>query len=54
MFPFGRMGYDVFGKGGLIENPTRGVEKLTGFPYQQFSKQVKKFKDEQMLYPKVI
>ena len=54
MFPFGRMGYDVFGKGGLIENPTRGVEKLTGFPYQQFSKQVKKFKDEEMLYPKVI
>ena len=54
MFPFGRMGYDIFGKGGLIENPTRGVEKLTGLPYQQAARQVKKYKDEEMLYPRVI
>ena len=54
MFPFGRMGYDIFGKGGIIDNPTRGIEKLTGFPYQQGARQVKKYKDEEMLYPEII
>ena len=54
MFPFGRMGYDIFGKGGLVENPSRVVEKLTGLPNQQLARQVKKYKDEEMLYPRVI
>ena len=54
MFPFGRMGYDIFGQGGLVDNPSRVVEKLTGLPNQQLARQVKKYKDEEMLYPRVI
>ena len=58
MFPFGRMGHDIFGnvfyggKGGLIENPTRSIEKLTGLPYQQFGREVKKRKDQETLRPR--
>ena len=58
MIPFGRMGHDVFGnvfyggKGGLIENPTRSIEKLTGLPYQQFGREVKKRKDQKTLRPR--
>ena len=60
MFPFGRMGYDIFGnvfeggKGGLIENPSRGIEKLTGLPYQQISRQVKKHKEEEFIHPRIL
>ena len=38
MFPFGRMGRDVFGKGGLTEAPIRAVDKLTGLPLLQLQK----------------
>ena len=60
MFPFGRMGYDIFGnvfeggKGGLIENPSRGIEKATGLPYQQFHREVKKYNDEDFIHPRII
>ena len=37
MFPFGRMARDVVGGGGIIENPARTIEKVTGIPYMQFS-----------------
>ena len=37
MFPFGRIARDVAGEGGIIENPARTVEKVTGIPYMQFS-----------------
>ena len=37
MFPFGRMARDVAGEGGIIENPARTIEKVTGIPYMQFS-----------------
>jgi len=53
------MGYDVFGnifeggKGGLIENPSRAIEKISGIPYQQIPRQVKKYKDEKTLKPRV-
>ena len=60
MIPFGRMGYDVFGnvfeggKGGLVENPSRAIEKITGLPYQQIPRQVKKYKDEKTLKPRIL
>jgi len=51
MAPFGRLGRDILGKGGVIENPMRGIEKLTGIPYAQLSSAVKKRQDETMLRP---
>ena len=61
MFPFGRMGYDIFGnvfeggKGGLIENPHRFVEKLSGVPYQQIPRQFQKYHDDKGTpYPRII
>ncbi len=32
LFPFGRIGRDVLGKGGIIENPYYAVNKMTGLP----------------------
>ena len=58
MVPFGRMGYDIFGnplkggKGGLIENPYRFVEKISGIPYQQIPRQMQKYKDDPTLGPR--
>ena len=61
MFPFGRMGYDIFGnvfeggKGGLLENPHRFVEKVSGIPYQQIPRQFKKYQDEKGTpYPRIM
>ena len=54
MFPFGRMGYDIFGKGGLVENPMRSVEKMTGLPYMQFAREYKKQQDKEMIRPRGI
>ena len=57
MIPFGRVGYDIFGnvlqggKGGLIENPYRMVEKVSGLPYQQIPRQLTKYRDTDMLRP---
>ena len=46
MFPFGRIARDLKG---IAENPMMTVEKMTGIPYVQFSRQVKKHrkKDEE-------
>ena len=54
LFPFGRMGYDVLGKGGLIENPARAIEKMTGLPYLQVPREVKKYKDEEFLHARIV
>ena len=54
MFPFGRMGNDVLGEYGLITNPSRAIEKITGIPYQQIPRQVKKYKDETTLKPRIL
>ena len=60
MLPFGRVGYDIFGnvlqgnKGGLIQNPYRFVEKLTGIPYQQIPRELEKYNDDEMLRPSFI
>ena len=57
MMPFGRVGYDIFGnvlqggKGGLIQNPYRMIEKISGIPYQQIPRQIQKSFDEDMLRP---
>jgi hypothetical protein len=51
-FPFGRMARDIFGDGGVMENPARSVEKLTGLPYMQFAKQVASRRDEEMQGPR--
>ena len=42
MFPFGRLAKDVVGPGGVLENPVYGIEKMTGLPYIQFAKVLKK------------
>lgn len=54
MFPFGRLGRDIFGPGGLTTNPSRGVEKLTGFPYMQFSREYKEEKEKDKIHPRGI
>jgi len=53
LFPFGRMMRDIAGEGGLIENPSRIIEKTTGIPWQDMSRKIPKYKDDEMLYPKV-
>jgi len=40
MFPFGRMARDIAGPGGILENPMRSVEKLTGLPYMQLHRTI--------------
>ena len=54
MFPFGRMFKDVFGPGGVLENPMYGVEKISGLPYVQFARQSKKEKEKKQRYPRGI
>ena len=49
MFPGGRFARDIKGS---IENPSRLVEKMTGLPYQQFSRELSKEKDKEKLRPK--
>ena len=46
MFPFGRLARDVKG---IIENPMRTIEKTTGVPYMQLSREATKYriKDEE-------
>ena len=54
MFPFGRMGRDVFGEGNLVENPIRIFEKLSGFPLLQLQKEMtntRKEMDEGRIIP---
>ena len=52
MFPFGRAMRDVIGEGGIVENPARTIEKVTGIPYQQFSKWYKDKPDSEKLGPR--
>ena len=42
MFPFGRLAYDAKG---IIQNPMMTVEKMTGLPYIQFSREAKKYRE---------
>jgi|2_EtaG_2_1085320.scaffolds.fasta_scaffold00332_12 hypothetical protein len=49
MFPGGRFARDIKGS---IENPSRLVEKMTGLPYQQFSRELSKEKKKEKLRPK--
>ena len=51
MFPFGRIARDIAGKGGIIENPARTVEKVSGIPYMQFNQYYKKEPVTQKLGP---
>ena len=41
MFPFGRLGRDIIGPKGLLQNPSYGIEKLTGLPYTKFASEIK-------------
>ena len=55
MFPFGRLGRDVFHpERGLLANPTYGIEKMTGLPYTQFARELKgkRVEDEGLTIPK--
>jgi hypothetical protein len=45
---------DVFGPGGVLENPMYGVEKISGLPYVQFARQSKKEKEKKQRYPRGI
>ena len=51
MFPFGRIARDVAGEGGIIENPARTIEKVTGIPYKQMSKVYQKDPQTEKLGP---
>ena len=59
MIPFGRVGYDIFGnplkggKGGLMENPYRIVEKISGIPYQQIPRQLQAHSEGTTLGPRM-
>ena len=59
MIPFGRVGYDIFGnplkggKGGLMENPYRIVEKISGIPYQQIPRQLQAHGEGTTLGPRM-
>tara|TARA_Y100000593_G_C4323744_1_gene345448 strand:+ start:11694 stop:20894 length:9201 start_codon:yes stop_codon:yes gene_type:complete len=54
MFPFGRLARDVVGPNGIIENPARSVEKITGLPYVQFGKTMKEEREKEKLFPEGI
>ena len=54
MLPMGRMARDMAGPNNLLENPIRGIEKLTGLPYLQFHRQVKGERDKEQIYPRGI
>ena len=58
MYPFGRMGRDLYGEGNLIENPSRLPEKIFGFPMRQLqtriterSNKIEEDADMKQLYP---
>ena len=51
MFPFGRLARDVVGPNGIIENPARSVEKVTGLPYLQFGRSIKEEREKEKLFP---
>ena len=53
-FPFGRVARDLVGPGGLYENPYRGVEKLTGFPYMQAAREFGAYREKEGRYPRGI
>ena len=44
MFPFGRIARDLKG---IAENPMMTVEKMTGIPYINFSREVKKHREKE-------
>ena len=50
-FPFGRIARDIVGPGNVIENPIRTVEKVTGLPYLQFHREVRKSFDKDIEKP---
>tara|TARA_Y100001963_G_scaffold100836_1_gene138736 strand:- start:224 stop:1855 length:1632 start_codon:yes stop_codon:yes gene_type:complete len=54
MFPFGRIGRDIFAKGGILEAPIRVVDKFTGIPLTQIQRKKKRMAEEDIdyLYPK--
>ena len=46
MFPFGRIGRDIFHpETGLLNNPMRFPEKVTGIPLTGLAREVKRIKE---------
>ena len=60
MMPFGRLGRDIYGEGGVIEAPIRAIDKLIGIPLMQIQREAKHIKKareagkQSSLYPKGI
>ena len=60
LYPFGRMGRDLYGQGGVLEAPIRAVDKFSGIPMMQIqreAKAIKKAKEsgkQSSLYPRGI
>ena len=52
MFPFGRMARDIAGPGGILENPMRSVEKLTGLPYMQLHRTIVEEREKPKIAPR--
>ena len=54
MLPFGRILRDVspFAKGNLLDNPSRIIEKATGFPYGDLTRFKNNIEDEEFYHPR--
>ena len=60
MMPFGRLGRDIYGQGGVLDSPMRTIDKMIGIPMMQIQREathIKKAKErgeKSALYPKGI
>ena len=39
MIPFGRLGRDIYGQGGILESPIRSIDKIIGIPLMQIQRE---------------
>ena len=60
LYPFGRIGRDLYGQGGVLEAPIRAVDKFSGIPMMQIQREAKAIKkakesgNQSSLYPRGI
>ena len=60
LYPFGRIGRDLYGQGGVLEAPIRAVDKFSGIPMMQIQREAKAIKkakesgSQSSLYPRGI
>ena len=57
LYPFGRIGRDIYGNTGIINvGPSRLIEKMTGIPYQGFQTEYREIKENKrkQYYPHIL